>query len=291
VIPLLHHHRSQPRPKRCGAHGNVLLGFNAEERAILEIAHKIVRARATCTTPPRVLGMRWLDARREDPEPLIARTPITYVADGPQSVFTGASGHARRGARFSDALFAFALPPPAPDADVVGLPLSITELDRCDRSRAGPDILYGERGQGAALAVDAVRRQAAGRGACSEEKSAAGIEAKSARHCFGRHVTGERQDARVRRNAEPDDAVVTAIADIKEPAGRGQMDLGACVAQVDPRRQGRDCLHRRQRAIAGIDTVRRDAAALLVREIGEIEAGVKTVVARPSKVRLRDLRG
>jgi hypothetical protein len=88
---------------------------------------------------------------------------------------------------------AFARPPIVPYADAARLRLSITEPKRCDRGRARPDILYGERGQSAALAFDAVGRQAPGRGACGEQKSAAGIEAKGARHWFGRHMAGNCQ--------------------------------------------------------------------------------------------------
>jgi hypothetical protein len=67
------------------------------------------------------------------------------------------------------------------------------------------------------------------------------------------------------------------------------VNLRARVAGIEPGRQRRDRLQRRQSAVL-IDPVRDDAAALFTREIDKIKARMKAVVARPDEIGLRDLR-
>ena len=62
VIPLLHHYPVSTEPEEMWEHGNVMLGFDAEERLILKLpqdfADKVCGGRAIRTTTRRAPGMR-----------------------------------------------------------------------------------------------------------------------------------------------------------------------------------------------------------------------------------------
>src|ERR1700733_6877019 len=64
--------------------------------------------------------------------------------------------------------------------------------EACRQDRRGPlaDGLCRQGRQRAGLAIDAVRRQAAGCGADGEDKTALGIEAERARNGLGRDLPG-----------------------------------------------------------------------------------------------------
>jgi hypothetical protein len=81
-------------------------------------------------------------------------------------------------------------------------------------------------------------------------------------------------------DGEPGDAVVAAIGQIEELPRRRQVDLGAGVPCGEPGGQARDGLHGREGTGRTVEPIARDAAALLVGEVDEIQGRMKTVVAR-----------
>src|SRR5215471_9913537 len=81
-------------------------------------------------------------------------------------------------------------------------------------------------------------------------------------------------------------AVCHAVADIEEPPGGRQVNLRAGGALSVTGGQGRDCLHRREGPVRVIEPVGGDAAALLVREIDDVEARMMDVVAGSDEIPL-----
>ena len=63
VIPLLHHYPVSTEPEEMWQHGNVMLGFDAEERMIQKLpqdfAGKVVWGRAIRIMMRRAPGMHW----------------------------------------------------------------------------------------------------------------------------------------------------------------------------------------------------------------------------------------
>jgi hypothetical protein len=64
VIPLLHHYPVSAEPEEMWEHGNVMLGFDAEERMIQKLpqdfAGKVVWGSRYPITMRRAPGMHWL---------------------------------------------------------------------------------------------------------------------------------------------------------------------------------------------------------------------------------------
>src|SRR5262249_43911431 len=110
----------------------------------------------------------------------------------------------------------------------------IAEPHRLYRCRALAYRLGSERAQRPGRAIDAVGREAAGRSSCRVEETPLGVEAESARHGFGRRVPGEAQLPAGGIDRKADDAVVAAVAYVKELAGWRQVDLRAGVALAEP---------------------------------------------------------
>src|SRR6516225_9854397 len=81
-------------------------------------------------------------------------------------------------------------------------------------------------------------------------------------------------------------AVSRAVADIEEPPGGREVDLGARRALAMTDGQSGDRLRGREGAIRAIEPVGGDAAALLVREINDLEARVMNVVAGADEILL-----
>jgi len=89
-------------------------------------------------------------------------------------------------------------------------------------------------------------------------------------------------------HGESGDAVMAAIADVKEfPRGR-QVDLGAGIPCGVPVGQGAGRLHARERTRRTVEAIEADAAALLIGEIDEVPSRMEAVVARADEVRLLD---
>src|SRR6516165_10149426 len=81
-------------------------------------------------------------------------------------------------------------------------------------------------------------------------------------------------------------AVNRAVADIEEPPGGRQVDLRAGGALTVTGGQGRDRLLGRKGAVRAVEPVGGDAAALLVREIDDVETRVMDVVAGSDQIPL-----
>src|SRR6516165_2790846 len=116
------------------------------------------------------------------------------------------------------------------------------------------------------------------------------IEAERTGHGLGWDVPSRRQLSRLGIDREGGNtaAVNRAVADIEEPPGGGQVNLRAGGALTMTGGQRRDCVHGREGAVCGVEPVSGDAAALLVREIDDLETRVMDVVAGSEEIPLFD---
>src|ERR1700747_1626349 len=81
-------------------------------------------------------------------------------------------------------------------------------------------------------------------------------------------------------------AVNRAVTDIEKPRRERQVDLRAGSALTMTGRQSRGRLHGRESAACAVDPVRGDAAALLVREVDDVETRVMDIVTRSDEIPL-----
>jgi hypothetical protein len=108
---------------------------------------------------------------------------------------------------------------------------------------------------------------------------ARGVDSERCRDGFGRYMPDRRQLPTIGTDGEPGDAVVPPVADIEELSRRREVDLRTRVAHGLPGGQRCDRLHRRESACRPVQAIAGYAAALLVREVDEIEARMETIVA------------
>src|SRR6266851_7738462 len=81
-------------------------------------------------------------------------------------------------------------------------------------------------------------------------------------------------------------AVNRAVTDIEQPRRGRQVNLRAGSALTMTGGQSRGRLHGRESAVCAVDPVRGDAAALLVREVDDVETRVMDIVTRSDEIPL-----
>src|SRR5207244_1084769 len=101
------------------------------------------------------------------------------------------------------------------------------------------------------------------------QEAAVRVEVEGARRRLRRGVPAGGETAVRRADTETGDAVVAPVGDVQGAAAGVQADLRTGVVPPEVRRQGRDRLERLQCARLGVPLVGRDAAALLVDDIGD----------------------
>src|SRR5882757_3194687 len=81
-------------------------------------------------------------------------------------------------------------------------------------------------------------------------------------------------------------AVNRAVTDIEEPPRGRQVNLRAGATLTMTSGQSRGRLHGREGAVCAVDPVRGDAAALLVREVDDVETRVMDIVTGSDEIPL-----
>src|SRR6202048_2346440 len=81
-------------------------------------------------------------------------------------------------------------------------------------------------------------------------------------------------------------AVNRAVTDIEKPRRERKVNLRAGSALTMTGRQSRGRLHGRESSVCAVDPVRGDAAALLVREVDDVETRVMDIVTRSDEIPL-----
>src|ERR1700719_1297828 len=142
------------------------------------------------------------------------------------------------------------------------------------------DFLESHRRERAALFVDAVRSQTARRRARGKQEVPRRIKAERTGHSLGWYVPSRRQMPSRGIDSEGRDtaAVSRAVADIEETPGGRQVNLRAGGSLTVTNGQSRGRLLGREGAVCAIEPVGGDAAALLVREIDDVETRVMDVM-------------
>src|SRR5215468_11713648 len=157
--------------------------------------------------------------------------------------------------------------------------LRVAETGGQHPHRALPDVVGLEGRELARLPMNPVGCQAACRGPGSVDELSFRVQAEGAGHRLRRDPADGRQPP-IGRYRKASNAVVPPIGHVEKLSQWGELNLRAGVPPRVPLGECGDRLEGGQRPRGGIEAIARHAAALLVRKVDDVLAGMKAIVTR-----------